>query len=242
MPIDPGARAHPEDTFDQFAADYDSALDRGLSMTGEGRDFFARARVAHLFRRVSARKRDKPVTRIMDFGCGTGSTVPLLASTFGTSDIVGVDTSSQSLEVARSSTQPQGARFALVSSLAPDSSFDLIYTNGVFHHIVPRERLDALEFVRRSLTPDGFFAFFENNPWNPGTRYVMSRIPFDQEAVTVSPRQACGLLHDAGFEVVLVDFLFFFPRWLSWLRVVEKWLRSIPLGAQYLVLCRLIRR
>jgi len=38
-----------------------------------------------------------------------------------------------------------------------------------------------------------------NNPWNPGTRYVMSRCEFDEDAITLSPPQCRKLLRSSGF-------------------------------------------
>jgi len=75
-------------------------------------------------------------------------------------------------------------------------------------------------------------------PWNPATRYVMSRIPFDRDAITLSPPAARRLLREARFEVMHTDFLFFFPRYLSWLRSLEPRLTRLPPGAQYQILCR----
>ena len=49
--------------------------------------------------------------------------------------------------------------------------------------------LAALPFVGLfALLTGGVLALFENNPWNPGTRLVMKRIPFDRNAQTISPR------------------------------------------------------
>jgi hypothetical protein len=45
-------------------------------------------------------------------------------------------------------------------------------------------------------------------------------------------------LRDAGFGVVGTDFLFYFPRALRVLRPLERVMSSLPLGGQYLVLCR----
>lgn len=89
-----------------------------------------------------------------------------------------------------------------------------------------------------SLRPDGLLAFCENNPWNPGARMVMRRCPFDRDALPISPRLARRLLRDAGFSLLRTDFLFVFPRRLRCLRFIEPAVASLPLGAQYLVLCR----
>ncbi len=66
----------------------------------------------------------------------------------------------------------------------------------------------------------------------------MSRIPFDRDAITLLPGQSRRLLSTAGFRVLRTDFLFYFPKLLAGLRPVERYLSSIPLGAQYLVLCQ----
>jgi hypothetical protein len=66
----------------------------------------------------------------------------------------------------------------------------------------------------------------------------MSRIPFDRDAVKVSPRAAVSLLRDGGFEIIRTGFVFFFPRILRWCRALEPMLCKTPLGAQYQVLAR----
>ena len=114
----------------------------------------------------------------------------------------------------------------------------MVFCNGVFHHILPAERAAAVDYIFHNLRPGGIFAFWENNPWNPGTRYVMSRIPFDRDAITLSPPTARRLLCDGGFEIERTDFLFLFPRALGWLRGIEPLVCRLPLGAQYQVLAR----
>src|SRR5207248_830247 len=95
-----------------------------------------------------------------------------------------------------------------------------------------------LAYVHRALRPGGLFALWENNPWNPGTRYVMRRIPFDRDAIVLSAREVRHLVEQSGFEVLRTDFLFIFPRALRWFRFLERPLSAWPLGAQYQVLCR----
>src|SRR6059036_11455 len=52
-------------------------------------------------------------------------------------------------------------------------------------------------------------SFWENNPWNPGTRLVMSRIPFDRDAVPLSPPEVRRLVLTAGFRLEqAIRFLF----------------------------------
>ena len=109
--------------------------------------------------------------------------------------------------VARKLHHSDRTAFQLCEEMRLDGSKDLAYSNGVFHHIPVGERAGAVTFVRRALRPGGLFALWENNPWNPGTRYVMSRIPFDRDAITLSMLEASRLLRAGGFEVLRTDFL-----------------------------------
>lgn len=224
-----------ESEFDGFAGKYDEALERGISVSGEDKDFFAAGRVERLQR--SLRLLGVKPRRILDFGCGTGSAIPHLLTI--SDSVKGVDVSRASLKIARQSFQGD-PRVALewLGDFREEAMFDLAFCNGVFHHIPPDERAKAVETVRRSLKPDGLFAFWENNPWNLGTRIVMSRIPFDRDAIPLSPIAARRLLKAGGFRILSHEFHFYFPRCLSLFRFFEGILRSAPLGAQYQILAR----
>jgi SAM-dependent methyltransferase len=112
---------------------------------------------------------------------------------------------------------------------------DAVYCNGVFHHIPPESRLHAARQIMRLLRPGGCWFFWENNPLNPGTRWVMSRIPFDRDAITLRSGEARRLGEAAGARWIETTFHFYFPNALRALRGAEKWLRRLPLGGQYLV-------
>lgn len=226
----------PQPEFDRFARTYEQDLAKSLAATGENREFYAQKRLdwtAECLARVGVAPK-----RVLDYGCGDGANVPMLAARFRTQQVLGVDISSESVAVARQMHAAAGLDFLSLNEWTPDSSFDLAFTNGVFHHIPPAERRSCLEAVHRALRPGGWFAFWENNPWNPGTQYVMSRCAFDEHAIKISPRAAKKLLSEAGFEIVRSDSLFYFPRQLAFLRPAEAWLRALPLGGQYLALGR----
>jgi SAM-dependent methyltransferase len=225
-----------ETEFDEYAAEYDAVLARGISISGEDKNYFARGRVVWLARCL-ARLQKHPRTA-MDFGCGTGSTTPILLNQLGLHSLLGVDASVRSLAVARRTNDDLRVRFVSLAEYRPEGLFDLVFCNGVFHHIAPSDRATALKVVYSSLRPGGLLAFWENNPWNPGTRYVMRRIPFDRNAITLSPPVARRLLREHGFKVLRTDFSFFFPRFLAWLRLLESRLVRLPLGAQYQIVCQ----
>jgi SAM-dependent methyltransferase len=222
--------------FDAYALDYDRALARGLAISGEDRDYFARGRVSWLA--ASLRELGERPRRVMDFGCGTGSASPYLREVLGGEVVSGVDISAASVDVARRTVGSERVRFWHFDEYEPDGKTDLVFCNGVFHHIPPHGRAAALDYIRRSLRSGGLFALWENNPWSPGTRYVMSRIPFDWDAVTLRPSETRRLVGEGGFAVLRTDFLFIFPRVFHWLRWIEPLVCRLPIGAQYQVLCR----
>lgn len=222
--------------FDAYATDYDSALAQGISVSGEGKEFFAKGRAAWLTRRLA--QLDERPQHVLDFGCGTGSATPFLLAIPGIKSVLGVDVSQTSIEAAQRQHGSDRARFLPMGKYAPAAQIDLAFCNGVFHHIPPAERAAAIRFIFQALRPGGIFAFWENNPWNPGTRLVMSRIPFDRDAITLTPPESRRLLKENGFEILRTDFQFIFPNFLGWLRPLEKPLAGLPFGAQYQVLCR----
>jgi len=222
--------------FDEYAGRYDSALNEGLSLSGESKEYFAEARVRWLAGRLD--ERGVAPQHVLDFGCGTGDTCPALRSRLNARQVTGVDQSLESIVAARRTHTDSRLHFEELNALQPAGQFQLAYCNGVFHHIERDRRADALSYVRRSLSDGGYFAFWENNPWNPATRLVMRRIPFDRDAQLLSPPAARTLLANAGFEILSTDFLFLFPRVLAALRPLEAKLTRVPAGAQYMVLCR----
>ena len=232
--VDPASA--PGSDFDAFAGDYDKQLQAGLSLTGETKDYYAQGRARWLASRL-AQLQFRP-RAVLDYGCGTGSATPFLLKEVGVERVLGVDVSAESIRIARSHFSDAPASFELVDAIAPIASMDLAFCNGVFHHIPPAERAASVQYVFRALRPGGIFAFWENNPWNPGTRYVMKRVAFDRDAIMLTPPESRALLAAAGFHVVRTDFLFIFPAALRALRWLEPMVAGLPLGGQYLVICR----
>jgi SAM-dependent methyltransferase len=222
--------------FDAFADSYDEELNRALAATGEDKHYFANGRVRWLQHRL--KKLSEQPQSILDYGCGIGDTCVLLQRAFKARPVVGLDVSAGSIEVARTRHRSNVCDFMTIAEHAAKGAVDLAYCNGVFHHIPVAMRGSALQYIFRCLRPGGWFAFWENNPWNPGTRHVMAQCTFDADAITITPSEARKLLGDAGFQVVCIDFCFFFPRAMRLLRFLEGSLARLPLGAQYEVLCR----
>jgi SAM-dependent methyltransferase len=222
--------------FDAYADHYGDALAKGIAVSGESKEYFARGRVAWMAECLN--REGAVVDRVMDFGCGTGTATPFLFDELGALAVVGVDISGASVARAREEHPDPRASFHSMTGPVERGAFDAVYCNGVFHHIPPAERLGALAYIFAVLKPGGYFALWENNPWNPGTQIVMSRIAFDRDAVKVSAPEARRLLRAAGFKIQRTDFHFIFPSVLGFLRFLERPLSQLPLGAQYQVLAR----
>ena len=223
-------------SFDQYAGRYEEALGRGLSVSGENREFFSRGRIAWLARRF--REMGRTVSTVLDFGCGTGDAAPHFLEYLGAERVIGVDVSRESLQVAISKYGSERVLFVHADDHRPAGDMDLVFCNGVFHHIPAAGRAEKVRWVFDCLKPGGLFAFWDNTPWKPGARLVMKRIPFDRDAVMIWPAEARRLLGPCGFDVLRTDFQFVFPRALGFLRGLEPFMAGCPLGAQYLVLSR----
>jgi len=223
-----------EEVLFDLSNEYREMLNQGIRLSGESQEFFIRGRIDSLKFHLPA---DFAVRRILDFGCGIGTATAHLANKFSHAEVVGVDTSANALDYAREHYGSDRVRFRSLAELSQEGDFDLCYVNGVFHHIEPASRTSAIQNIHGALRSGGRLALFENNPWNPGTRLVMSRIPFDRDAIPLSPPEARRLLHDGGFTQPCQAWsLFYFPRPLGFLRFTEGALSRVPLGAQYCVL------
>jgi len=221
--------------FDAYAANYDAELNKGLRLSGESKEYFAEGRMNHLRTRLKAL--GVFPEHALDFGCGTGTATPCFFDLLGVKTLRSLDPSEGSLEQARQQWRDYEVAFASTAS-GWEGSCDLAFCNGVFHHIPVAERDAAFATVRECLKPGGVFAFWENNPWNPLTRLAMRLVPFDADAILVWPDEARDRIRQNGFEVVRTDYLFFFPKFLAPFRFLEPWLSWLPLGGQYLILCR----
>jgi SAM-dependent methyltransferase len=220
--------------FDAHAESYHTALDQGLSVSGESARFFARGRIAWLAARL--RERGIVSRAVLDYGCGTGTAVPFFFELLGARSVLGIDESARSLEVARRVHGDARARFVEARAYVPEGNVDLVHCNGVMHHVAPAERASLTRQITDCLAPNGVFALWENNPWSPAARYVMSRIPFDRGVSMVWPRTARRLMRQAGLHASAPEYCFIFPRSLRALRFMERHVSRLPLGAQYLVL------
>jgi SAM-dependent methyltransferase len=221
--------------FDEFASKYEKTMERSCALAGESPDFYALKRMEWCRRRLDS---FLPFESALDFGCGVGGSIRYFFEILGCNSVIGIDPSMESLQVAKESHSGRNVRLSKPDDFIPSRSISLAFCNGVFHHIPPSDRLQALRYVRDALSENGIFAFWENNPWNPVVVHSMSLNEFDHDANKLSPPHSVRLLKRAGFRIEFIDYCFFFPHFAKGLRVLEPLLKWVPLGAQYLVVAR----
>jgi trans-aconitate methyltransferase len=210
-----------------------------LALSGESKTYFADGRITWLERWLAEHSVPRP-RRIVDFGCGVGDVTVRLADRFPEAETVGLDISADCIERAcRERAEPR-VRFALAREYAAGGrrQADLLHCNGVLHHVPPDQQAGVMMQLTSLVRSGGHVFIFDNNPFNPGSHWVMRRIPFDRDAKMITPRRMRRLLTRSQADVCDTVFLFFFPRCLRALRVVEPRLTRVPLGAQYGLVAR----
>jgi len=222
--------------FDRYASTYTETVNAAIHASGESSEFFARLR-ADLVRRTLGSSSPR---RMLDFGCGVGNSTQALARTFPATQIVGCDSSRESIDAARRASESMMRRVRFIAhdrSGLPlsDSSFDVGFASCVFHHIDASGQAAWLAELKRVLRTNAPLFLFEHNPFNPLTLRVVKACPFDAGVQLLRPSYATRIARVAGFRVDRPRYYFFFPRALRGLRPLESYMDWLPLGAQYYV-------
>lgn len=222
--------------FDRIADEYETLHRRNIAITGESPEFFARYKVTDVA--AEAGRRGLAVRRLLDFGSGTGNSLPHFHASFPNAEITCADVSVRSLEISHSRFPHINAQHVEIGGPTlpfADETFDLSFSACVFHHIAHSEHPRWLAELRRVTRKGGLLFIFEHNPLNPLTAKAVRECPFDENAVLIHASTFRQRVEDAGWHAAHAVYRIFFPHLLSFARPAEHWLRSLPLGAQYFV-------
>lgn len=231
--------AAPE--FDEFSDDYATRLDQCVRVTGQDADYFAAVKADVLLAEMRHLGVDPATATVLDFGCGTGSNAIHLESHVG--HLIGTDVSGGSLLPARANVP--GASFLHTDDLQLplcDGAVDVVLISCVLHHIPLDVRAAVINELHRVLSDRGFVFIVEHNPYNPATRWIVSRCEFDEDAVLLTARTSIELLASGDFEVQRRRYILFIPGTGRLINMVNRSLHWLPLGAQYSVSARPKRR
>lgn len=218
--------------FDDFTDNYNQLLSEKTQFFSSNEKYFARYKVNLVRKRVYS-----PVSRLLEYGCGIGRNISFLQKAFPDAVIVGSDISGASLEIARRANT--GVEFVQGGeNLDSIGQFDLIFVAGVFHHVPIEQRVQVARVLSKRLLPNGLLFVFEHNPFNPVTRHIVNKCPYDEDAVLLKPSELQGILRQAALSVERKAYCLFVPPRLSVLAQLESLLGWLPLGGQYWVEAR----
>lgn len=227
--------------FDKFANEYYALHAAGITVSGEGPEYFAEYKIRDIAREYEQHfpQVNSPV-KILDFGAGIGSSIPYVRKHFASSQLTCLDLSRRSLEIAekRFPSLAEYVHFDGSRIPFPSEHFDIAYAMCVFHHIDHAEHISLLQELRRVIRPGGSLFIFEHNPHNPLTVRVVNSCPFDENARLIRGADMKRQLLAAGFASAKIRYRIFFPHILRALRSLEMVLTWLPFGGQYYVLSR----
>jgi SAM-dependent methyltransferase len=218
--------------FDLYIDNYNELLRERTQFFSTGEEYFARYKV-----NIVAERTSRPVSKLLEFGCGIGRNIPFLQAAFPRAAITGTDIAAASVDYARAENPL--ALFAVEGPSADGiGRFDLIFVAGVFHHVPVDQRQGVAQTLYERLEDGGEVFVFEHNPYNPVTRRIVSNCPYDDDAVLLRPRELTRLLAGAGLSVVDRGYCLFVPPSLGPLVRLERYVQWLPLGGQYWVRAR----
>ncbi len=240
--------APPKAEFDKHAADYDGGLDNPVKrLIGNSADAFIAVKARWLLRREPL-LRDGGLS-LLDYGCGAGDLMRVLASLGAKARFTGCDVSQGMLDQAarRWPVSAGSGPLGPVPTLAcqdgartpfADGQFDIATISAVLHHVPVAERPAVYAELARVLKPGGRLYVVEHNPRNPLVRYVIARTPIDENAILLDPREVRQGLRDSAPYALETEYLMFMPPGIKFLGSVDRALAWLPLGAQYVVAAR----
>jgi len=222
--------------FDSFANDYEDLHSENIKTSGFSPAYFDEYKIREMADYFSDIKKKHERIRILNFGCGIGKSEKYIRRYFPDSIIYSTDVSEKSLELARKNNRGMNDLyygFYDGDKLPFDSLFDAVFIANVFHHIPRHLHIKTLCNLKKHMTGDGLIFLFEHNPLNPVTVKTVNDCPFDEDAVLLSPLYTNRIIASSGLRCKSVRFTLFFPKFLSALIPLEKYLAKVPFGAQY---------
>ena len=161
--------------------------------------------------------------RILDLGCGTGSTTLMLKRRFPQAEVVGLDLSPQMLVMADYKACQAGLEItfrhgnAMVTGL-PEGAFDLVCATLLFHETPPAVAKTILRESFRLLTPGGQVLVLDGNQRTLRATDWLNNIFEEPFIRDYSQGNVDAWLGFAGFEAVRTEDVF----WLNQLSSAQK--------------------
>jgi ubiquinone/menaquinone biosynthesis C-methylase UbiE len=166
--------------------------------------------------------------KILDLGCGTGSTTILLKQTFPQAKVMGLDLSPYMLVMANYKAQQIGAEIQWYHGKAeetalPAASFDLVTASLLFHETPPQVSQAILKECFRLLVPGGQVIILDGNQKSLRHTDWLTEIfeePYIKAYATGSVDAWMGAV---GFEAVQTEELW-------WIHQVTRGIKPTPVN------------
>ena len=233
--------------FDQYARDYLKELSHPLRdlVDPEGH-YFIELKSRIIEKVAGAHFEDQQAVRMVDVGTGLGLFEKFLNPYYPR--IMAVDLSFEMLRVAQTINAFDSPHSAYIQGNAyqlplPDNYADLIFMSCVLHHLEEDELEITLRELARICSPKGRIIFFEHNPYNLFTQFVVKTTPLDNNARLVSYKALERKSALAGIQIQQREFFLYGTRSIdNFFNRFLPGLRHWPLGGQYALIGRKIER
>jgi ubiquinone/menaquinone biosynthesis C-methylase UbiE len=164
--------------------------------------------------------------RILDLGCGTGSTTLLLKRAFPEAEVIGVDLSPYMLVVADDRAQQAGLKITYQHGNAEqtkflDSSFDLVTASLLFHETPPIVSCTILQECFRLLKPGGEVLVLDGNQATLRQTEWLTQIFEEPYIRDYAAGSLDSWMRTAGFQDVQTDM-----HW--WVHQVTRGVKPLP--------------
>jgi len=220
------------DEFDDYAHTYSDDVNLAMKGTGVDLDFATSFKANTLIDLIEKHVGDASKVKCLDLGCGVGLYEYLLEGRV--SSLCGVDISAKSIEQAKKNNPH--ATYELYDGVRlpyDDNEFDVVFIITVMHHIPVANWEATLKEAKRVIRPKGMCVIFEHNPYNPATRWIVSRCEFDEDAVLLSAKKSISLLNRAGFTELGKASILTIPFNQPFGKKIDTAFSKLPFGAQY---------
>jgi ubiquinone/menaquinone biosynthesis C-methylase UbiE len=147
-------------------------------------------------------------SRVLEVGCGTGELLRSLARRFPRAALTGLDPDPEALTLAGDKLRRDGLEARLVPGRAESlpfavSSFDLVVSSLMIHHLPTTTKVQALRECRRVLDPGGTFLLVDFGPprsWVARILLWPLRFPIFEEQADNLRGRLPAMLAEAGFS------------------------------------------
>jgi ubiquinone/menaquinone biosynthesis C-methylase UbiE len=150
----------------------------------------------------------RPLTRVLEIGCGTGSLSILIKRLHPDVEVVGLDPDPKGLARAKRKAERAGVSIQFDQGFSDslpydEGTFDYVFSSMMFHHLKLEEKEKALREVRRVLKPGALFALLDfKKPKSTVGRLLAGLFHSNQVLKDNSENKILTLMTEAGLANV----------------------------------------